>query len=397
MNALNIVNENFGQYRSRLKKRSEALMYAKRTAQKEFFTHLKKIKSPNPDEKQERLRSLVSLTNSSIWVSRSALKLLKSSVDWRFLENDNHKSTRAQEILSGVASGRTVEAEDREVFDVIYRELTHSHLHHHNESVLRMPVVNITIILVSGVFNEYFSTPAFKRGAEKLLDKYNIKHFTPNVHGTKGARENAIALKKQIDLFIEKNPNEKLWFFCFSKGGIDSLHFLKNEGENISPQILGFSFVATPILGSTHVNHRLFKLANAIGKVPEHVTSKILGKKIDLLAKELQKSLCKNYRENWFRRNHKALPTRPFYTAIGFESKWHQSHIWMMLTKAFFQSRTANDGIVDIENAQFPSYFKGMNLGIIEGHHLVGSRSSFYDQEALFKAHLIFLRYKKLF
>ena len=50
----------------------------------------------------------------------------------------------------------------------------------------------------------------------------------------------------------------------------------------------------------------------------------------------------------------------------------------------------------DVENAQFPHFFKGMNLGVLEGHHLVGSRSSLYDQEALMKAHLIFLRYKKL-
>jgi hypothetical protein len=67
-----------------------------------------------------------------------------------------------------------------------------------------------------------------------------------------------------------------------------------------------------------------------------------------------------------------------------------------MLTKAFFRSHKSNDGVVDVENAQFPTYFNGINLGILEGHHLVGSRSSFYDQEALMKAHLIFLNYKKL-
>ncbi len=394
MNALNIVNDNLGQYRSRLKKRAEVFIYAKRTAQKEFFDHLKKIKSPT--QKKERLRSILSLTNSSIWLSRSALKLLKSSFDLRFLENDNRHNSRAQEILSGVANGRTIEAKDSDVFDIIYRELTHSHLHQNNRSILTVPAVNITIVLVSGVLNEYFSTPAFKRGAVKLLDQYHIKHFNPAVEGTKGSRENAEALKKQLDFFIENNPDEKLWFFCFSKGGLDTLHFLKTEGENLSPNIMGFSFVATPVLGSTHVNHRLLKMINAAGKIPEQVTSKILGKKIDFLAKELQKSLCKNYRENWFKKNHKALPTRPFYTAVAFESKWHKSHIWMMLAKGLFQSANPNDGVVDIENAQFPNYFKALNLGVIEGHHLVGSRSSFYDQEALLKAHLIYLRYKKL-
>jgi hypothetical protein len=394
MNALNIVNDNFGQYRSRLKKRSEAFLYAKKTTKREFFGHLKKIKSAKTE--QERLKSILSLTNSSVWLSRTALKLLKSSVDLRFLENDNQNSSRAQEILSGVANHRTVEANDKEVFDIVYREITHTHLHQHSKTLLTVPDVKVTIVLVSGVLNEYFSTPAFKRGAEKLLDHYHIKHLTPAVEGTKGSRENAASLKKQIDTYLQDNPNEKLWFFCFSKGGLDTLHYLKTEGENLSNNILGFSFVATPVLGSTHVNHRVLRMINTIGKIPEQVSSKLFGKKIDFLAKELQKSLCKNYRENWFRKNHKALPARPFYTAVAFESKWHQSHIWMMLAKAFFQSRNPNDGVVDIENAQFPNYFHGLNLGVIEGHHLVGSRSSFYDQEALLKAHLIFLRYKKL-
>ena len=68
----------------------------------------------------------------------------------------------------------------------------------------------------------------------------------------------------------------------------------------------------------------------------------------------------------------------------------------MILTKAIFRSQKNNDGIVDVENAQFPYYFSGINLGVLKGHHLVGSRSSFYDQEALMKAHLIYLNYKKM-
>jgi hypothetical protein len=250
--------------------------------------------------------------------------------------------------------------------------------------------------LVSGVLNEIFSTPAFKRGAENLLDQHNIKHIAPIVDGKKGSRENALLLKKQINQYMEENPNEKLWFFCFSKGGIDTLHYLKTEGEELSPNILGFSFIATPIMGSDHVNNKFLKLVNTVVKVPEEVSKLVLGKKIDFFAKELQKSLSRSYRESWFKKHHKSLPQKPFYSAIAFESKWHQSHVWMMLTKAFFRSQNSNDGVVDVENAQFPSYFKGINLGILEGHHLVGSRSSFYDQEALMTAHLIFLNYKNL-
>ena len=394
MNAISAFSESFSQYRSRIQKSREALSYASSTSLEEFVFNIQKIKSSHT--KKDFLKSLLSMTNSSIWVSRSAFFVLKSCFDIRQLENSNLKNEKAQEILAGVVNKSTVAASDALIFKTIYTEITHSHLHKEYKSSLVVPPINITIVLVSGVLNEIFSTPAFKRGAENLLDEYNIKHIAPAVDGKKGSRENAILLKKQINQFIEDNPNEKLWFFCFSKGGIDTLHYLKSQGEDLSPNVLGFSFIATPIMGSDHVNNKILKLVNTLGKVPEEVSKIILGKKIDFFAKELQKSLSHSYRTSWFKKHYKALPQKPFYTAIAFESKWHQSHVWMMLTKAFFRSHKSNDGVVDVENAQFPTYFNGINLGILEGHHLVGSRSSFYDQEALMKAHLIFLNYKKL-
>ena len=394
MNTTSLLSESLAQYRSRIKKRKEILSYVKTTSIEEFVFNIQKIKSSRT--KKDVLKSALSMTNSGIWLSRSAFVVLKSFFDIRQLENTNHKSEKAQEILAGVINKRTVEANDSDVFRTIYNELTHIHLHRDYKSSLSVPKVNVTIVLVSGVLNEIFSTPAFKRGAENLLDEHEIKHIAPTVDGKKGSRENALLLKKQINQFMEANPNEKLWFFCFSKGGIDTLHYLKSESSELSENILGISFIATPIMGSDHVNNKILRLVNAIGRFPEEVSKKILGKKIDFFAKELQKSLSKAYRESWFKKHHKTLPKKPFYTAIAFESKWHQSHIWMMLTKAFFQSQKSNDGIVDVENAQFPSYFNGINLGVLEGHHLVGSRSSFYDQEALMKAHLIFLNYKKL-
>lgn len=394
MNAMNALSESFSQYRSRIRKSRDVLTYASTTSLEEFVFNIQKIKSSHT--KKDFLKSLLNVTNSSIWLSRSAFVVLKSFFDIRQLENKNLRNPRAQEILAGVANKRTVDASDADIFKTIYTELTHAHLHSEYQTSLTVPPTNVTIVLVSGVLNEIFSTPAFKRGAENLLDQYNIKHIAPTVDGKKGSRENSILLRKQIHQYIEDNPNEKLWFFCFSKGGIDTLHFLKSESANLSPNILGFSFIATPILGSDHLNNKILKLINAIGRVPEEVSQKILGKKIDFFAKELQRSLSRNYRSSWFKKNHKILPQKPFYTAIAFESKWHQSHVWMMLAKAFFRSQKSNDGVVDVENAQFPSYFNGLNLGILEGHHLVGSRSSFYDQEALMKAHLIFLSYKKL-
>ena len=394
MNAINVFSKNFSQYRSRIKKRKDVLSYAKSTSAEEIVFNLQKLIKLK--EKKDILKAVLSITNSSIWLSRSAFTVLKSYFDVSAIDDLDLHTERSQDIIGNVINKRTVDATDQEIFKTIYHELAHSHLVDAYKTSLKMPKVKITIVLVSGVLNEIFSTPAFKRGAETLLDKYDIKHIAPTVDGKKGARENSLALKKQIEEYMENFPEERLWFFCFSKGGIDTLHYLRSKGEKLSDKIVGFSFIATPIMGSDHINSKLLKIANSIGKIPEAVSKKVLGKEIDLIAIELQKSLNKNFRESWFKRNHKLLPAKPFYTAIAFESRWQDSHVWMMVTKVIFRSRKSNDGIVDVENAQFPFYFKGLNLGVLEGHHLVGSRSSFYDQEALMVAHLIYLDYKKL-
>lgn len=394
MQAIATLSKSYSHYRSRIKKSRDVLQYARTTSTEEMIFNIQQlVKLKN---KKDIIRILRSLTSSSIWLSRSAFSVLKSYLDISSMDNINMNCEKAQEILACVINKRTVDATDQEIFKTIYHEVMHSHLDHGYQSSLKVPKTNVTIVLVSGVFNEIFSTPAFKRGAETLLDKYNIKHIAPTVDGKKGAKDNSQALKKQIELYMTNNPEERLWFFCFSKGGVDTLHFLRSKGEKLSSNIIGVSFVATPLMGSDHINNKILKIINMLGKVPETITKKFLGKEIDLIAGELQKSLSKNFRESWFKRNHTLLPTKPFYTAIAFQSDWHNSHIWMILTKAIFRSQKNNDGIVDVENAQFPYYFSGINLGVLKGHHLVGSRSSFYDQEALMKAHLIYLNYKKM-
>jgi hypothetical protein len=394
MGVMSQLNDSYSQYCSRLKRNKDFFDYARATSFEEIIFNIQKVKDVRT--KKDVLRTLVKMTNSSLWVSRSALNYIQSLIDIRYLENINLKSSRSQEIIAGVSNNRTIEASDEEVFKTIYDEIVYSHLHADYKCTLIPPKLDITIVLVSGVFNEIFSTPAFQRGAEKLLDECQIKHFAPNVDGTKSASENALKLKKQINQYLESNPDEKLWFFCFSKGGIDTLHYLKAEATHLKPNIIGISFIATPLLGSDHINHKALKVLNTASKVPEAISKKIIGKDIDPIFKGIQQSLSKSYRENWFKKNYDQLPKNIFYTAVAFESKWHKSHVYMMFTKAMLRSSKSNDGVVDVENAQFPDYFKGQNLGVLEGHHLVGSRSSFYDQEALMKAHLIFLRYKKL-
>ena len=288
MNAINAFSKSFSQYRSRIKKRKDVLSYAKSTSAEEIVFNLQKLIKLK--EKKDILTTVLSITNSSIWLSRSAFTVLKSYFDVRTIDDLDLHTERAQDIIGNVINKRTVDATDQEIFKTIYHELAHSHLVDAYKTSLKMPKVKVTIVLVSGVLNEIFSTPAFKRGAEALLDKYEIKHIAPAVDGKKGARENSLALKKQIEEYMDKNPEERLWFFCFSKGGIDTLHYLRSKGEKLSNNIVGFSFIATPIMGSDHINSKLLKLANSIGKIPEAISKNVLGKEIDLIAIELQKS-----------------------------------------------------------------------------------------------------------
>jgi len=107
----------------------------------------------------------------------------------------------------------------------------------------------------------------------------------------------------------------------------------------------------------------------------------------------VQESISQEFQEGWFKENYSFLPKDIFYSALALQSNWKDGHIWMILTKLFFQSKRPNDGIVDIESARYPDYFQGVNLGIIQGHHLVGTRTSDFSQEALLEAHIIFKNY----
>lgn len=394
MNAIDLFSKTYSNYKARISKTKQVLDYARNTSKEEILFNLEKLIKHK--DLKDIVKTLMTITNSSIWLSRSAFSLLRSYFDISSLDNLNLNDERSQEIISAIANKRKINATDQEVFKTIYQEITYSHLHNEYLLPFKIPKTKLTIVLVSGMLNEIFSTPAFQRGAQKLLEEYDINYFSVDVNGLSSARANAQALEIQMNHFLEENPEANLWFFCFSKGGIDTLHYLKHMGENLSKQIKGVSFIATPLLGSEHVNNKLVKIGNYLSMLPDHVLKKITGKHIDLLAQELQKSLGKNFRENWFKENNDFLPKNIFYTAIAFESKWHNSHVYMILTKIIFQSNRSNDGVVDVENAQFPYYFTGINLGVLEGHHLVGSRSSFYDQEALMKAHLVYLNYKKL-
>lgn len=330
------------------------------------------------------------LTTSGIWISRSTLKYLLSLVDFSIAQPDYRPDERSKLIIEAVSQDLPLpeKVSEEEAFRVIFNDLEYAHHNHLYESSLKLPKLSVTMALISGVLNEIFSTPAFARGAEHLKKETNLKTITIRVSGTKGIDHNIDSIYEQLKRYTDKHPNEKIWILAFSKGGIDSLHFMRKYKSFCEKYIYGLSTLATPIVGTKHVEAKILRSLNIVQR---------LSDKAAFLDTEFQKSISYDFQATWFEDNHKGLPKKPFYSALAFESQWFNSHLWMVITKMVFQSRNPNDGVVDTESARFPDYFGAHNLGIVKGHHLVGTRSSYFSQEALLEAHLIFLNYQRRF
>ena len=301
-----------------------------------------------------------------------------------------------QYILDKVANQEEIDhrkASHQEIFKIIFNDLKLAQINDNYQSRLKIPRINCSIVLVSGALNELFTTPIFSRGVEYLAEKFKFKTFFPKVTGTRSSIHNQKLLKEQLFQYMEKNPHEKLWLLCFSKGGLDTLHFLSENQSFAKEHILGVSTIATPILGTENLNHKALQLLNKAKKYRKDLWRKFVTKESDAIMDEFRKSLSKEYLSHWFKRNHSLLPKDLFYTSLAFEANWYTGHIWMTVAKMFFRSRGLNDGIVEVKNALFPDYFKAINLGVFKGHHLVGVRGSSYCQEALLEAHLVFLHH----
>ncbi len=379
----------------RKKKRAEVLSTATRLSANDISAKLRNsFTSPGLKSSLHLSRSILS---SATWISKSSARLLKP-IEPSFIEKKvflNKEST--QYILKRVREKKSIsykKAAYADIFEAVFYDFEVSHLEKDYQSISRVPEIKSSVLLISGVLNEIFSTPAFERGARYIRDTYGINFDFCPTSGTKSTHQNSELIKEHLKGLLEDEDSEqKVWAFAFSKGGIDFLHFLKEYGHEFETKIAGLSTVATPLLGSERVNHKLLKLINHIHHLRNNPFYKLLDKHFDLLLKDFQKSLSSEFQEHWFSENYSFLPKNMFYTALALESKWIDSHIWMILTKLFFQSKSLNDGIVDVEKALYPDYFQGLNLGIMEGHHLVGTRSSDYIQEALIEAHIVTLNY----
>jgi hypothetical protein len=394
---ISAIKKRSSEYKSRILRSKNYLKNASQLSKKDITEKLRALKErPSPKEAVFLLRNLL---NSGVWIGRSTVKYIHSVVDFTNKGDLEELTPKEMSILKRVQQGNSIEEySDEEIFKTIYDEMEYSHYFPDHKPLLTVPSIEATMVLIPGVFNELFSTAAFERAAQHLQDRIGVKYFTPKVNGFKACSHNAELLKEQIDEYAKKHPNEKLWLICFSKGGLDTLHYLRANAEFANDKILGVSTIASPIMGSDHLNHKLIKFLNNVHNFSDTKMYKLLDNRSDdILAREFQKSISSTYQRPWLRKNHDHLPKDLFYTAIGFESEWYESHLWMVLTKIIFKSTMKNDGVVDAENSLFPYYFEnGINLGIMRGHHLVGTRSSFFCQEALLESLIIFLKYRGL-
>lgn len=381
----------FNRYQSRKKRNKLIFKNAQKIGSKELNESIKSfLDHPGPKSMGLLLKTMA--TNGA-WISNSLIRYLHSMVDFETNRFNYLKEKKSQEILLKIAKNEpiTEELSAETLFNLIFQERVYAHYHPHEKSLLTIPKINGTIVLIDGVFNELFSTGAFERALKNLHRLYGIQYFIPQVKGTKGTKYNVSIIKSQLEGYIEKKPDEKLWILGFSKGGVDTLHFLADNPCFGEKYILGLSTIAAPILGTEHFNHKLIRPFTKI----QNKLAALIRK--DILFKELMQYLKSEIQGPWFDKHYKILPKNIFYTALSFESKWFEGHLWMMIAKAFLQNKEKNDGVVEVIKAHFPFYFQnGINLGTIKAHHLVGTRSSSFCQEALIEAHLIFAYYKNL-
>ena len=333
----------------------------------------------------------------SSWVSTNLYSYSQALADFSDDENNKLRSPKHKFIIDHIINNKTISKNytDQEVFESVYLENRLTHLEHSNfKSKLYVPKIDETIVLVSGVFNELFKLAAFERGVQHIVNTSDNDYIIAKVKGATNSKHNAFLIKKQLEEYIKSNPKKKLWIIAYSKGGIDSLHYLLKNEKFANRYISGITMLAVPVLGTNHFKKAGVKLANLILKLPNYQFERFIKNYGSILSPEFQKSLNGKYRQEWFKRKHKLLPKKIFYSSVAFHSKWSESHVYMRLTKIILPNKNKNDGVVESESASFPNYFKSLNLGIYKGHHLVGARSSSFSQEALIESLIIFHSYK---
>tara|TARA_B100000029_G_scaffold283396_1_gene277231 strand:+ start:35 stop:1192 length:1158 start_codon:yes stop_codon:yes gene_type:complete len=367
------------------RERSKAFL---RNAKKEAKKDIKKkveILIKNPDV-GPLLKTFKALTSTTSWLGHSYYRYYKSQIEKDEKDLAPFLTLEENDIIKKIISKdkKIVEALGHEkVFSAVYKEALLSHSYSNFSSKFLLPRLQTVIVVLDGVFNELFSQSFFERSLKKLSQDMGTQFLIPKISGIKGSAINNEIIKKELHEYSLKYPSKKFWLLGYSKGGIDALHFISKNKSFAEDKVKGLSTLATPLLGSDKFSRGALKYLQSFQKKIDK----------DLFLTELQNSLNSKYQKLWFLNNYRTLPKSMFYSSLGFEAKWKESHLWMLLTKLIFQSQKSNDGVVDTYDAHFPWFFPSIKLGTIPGHHLIGLRSTFQSQEAILEAHLIYLSF----
>ncbi|MFZ4712966.1 MAG: hypothetical protein ACOYL6_04620 [Bacteriovoracaceae bacterium] len=361
------------------------------TSQKELKEDLNTILAGNHSSAAYK-KLVMNLIESGAWIGKSGLSHLQTifrlpAIHPEFTNGEEHKA-----IIQTIVEGKKSFFTHEQLFTAVFEELNYHYFDPNYKTPLKFPLIDVTIALVPGFVHELYSKAPFERGVQNICKLYGMKYIVLKVHGAKNSQYNAEQIHAQIEDYKKENPDTRFWFLAYSKGGIDTLHYMKEHSEVINEHTIGLSTIASPILGNHRTDNKVIKILTPKEFVADSFLNKYLKLKKHKIVHPLKKYLSDKYQGNWFKHHHQELPNI-FYSSLALESQWYQSHLWMLMAKVFFNSKENNDGVVDVRDAKFPDYFKSFHLGKIKGHHLIGLRYSNFNQEALVESHIIVLHY----
>lgn len=362
------------------------------TSRSELKDDLYKIISSRKIQSKSLLKLSMNFFESGIWVSKSGANHLLSVVNLPKLNFEFSNGSDHDDIINCISLNKKSFYNHEQIFTAVFEELNYHYFDPHYKTKLKFPKINAVLGLIPGFVHEMYRQVPFQRAAENISENYGIQTKILNISGSKNSNHNSEILKNELYRVIESNPDKKIWLLAFSKGGIDALHFLKENVEFSNKHICGLSTIASPILGNHRAHNPLINILTPKELLAKSSLNSYLGLKKHKVIHPLKKSLSPQYQSSWFKRNHENLP-EIFYSSLALESQWYQSHFWMFLAKLFFQSKEKNDGVIDVKDAKFPDYFKSYHFGKIKGHHLIGLRYSQFNQEALLESYIISLNY----
>ena len=311
------LNEKILIYQSRIKKQRHHYDKACQISKEEIYNDVKQLislikKSEGIDIPLEILTLGKDLIGSSVWVLHRYLAYLKSFLQFSIKSEiiDNRKHQKMLEALQNNTPIEKTGFSPQEIFQCIFQDLLLEDKDHCYVTPLQFPKIKATIVLASGVLNELYRMATFERAVTHLQEQFNIEYLALKVHGRRGSTHNAKLIERQLKEYINQNPEKKFWILAHSKGGIDSLHFLRRNPEFASKYVLGISTIATPIMGSPHTDHIFVRILQLLVKLEDTTIYQKIDRGRNLLLKNVPYYLSENFQKRWFERNVDYLPKK---------------------------------------------------------------------------------------